>query len=69
MPSNIPYESKWFVGPLPHDAVITISYARRFSLGKCILAALIPAHRLTLGTIRGVGVRHQAGIQLPAHIH
>ncbi len=57
--NNMPYGARWFLGPLPHDAVITVSYARRFSRGKCLLAALIPAEKLTLGMIRGIGARHE----------
>ncbi len=44
-------ENQWFIGPPRNRPVITIIYARRFRIGKCILAALIPAGELTLGTL------------------
>jgi hypothetical protein len=33
---------------------ITIRYPRRFADGKCVLAVLVPAETLTLGTIRNL---------------
>ena len=52
-------ESRWFLGPLRNQPVITVIYARRFAQGKCVLSALIPAERLSTGMIARICAMHQ----------
>lgn len=51
------------------EGLITVSYAERFPLGQCIMAATIPINRQTLRTVIDMGVAHKEYHYPPAIIN